>query len=178
MRSFGIAPVVAVSLLSVHMASANESRRVDDFHFTLQAELPGSADFAYGLITGDISAWWDHTFTQKPLKLYVDARPGGGFYEIFDEAGNGVEHARVIFAKSGEKLTLVGPLGFNGWATDIVFTYQFEETGTGTLLRLTVNGSGQMEDGWADSVEAVWRHFIFERLVPYAERRCEEVGCR
>ncbi len=167
-----------VASLATVGAAANETAGVGEIHFTLEAELPGDVNFAYALVTGDISGWWDHTFSEKPLRLYVEARPGGGFYEIFDEAGNGVEHARVIFARSGEKLTMAGPLGFNGWATDIVFTYEFEPLESGSLLRLTVNGSGQLKDGWADSIEAVWRHFIFEQLVPYARRRCDQEGCR
>ncbi len=169
--------VIAVFLWTV-AAVADEPIEVGEFHFTLEAELPGDADFSYQLVTGDISGWWDHTFSENPLRLYIDARPGGGFYEIFDEAGNGVEHARVIFARPGDKLTMAGPLGFNGWATEIVFSFEFETAGSGTLLRLTVNGSGQMQDGWADSVEAVWRHFVFDQLVPYARLRCEQEGCR
>ncbi|MDH3930861.1 MAG: hypothetical protein OET16_01420 [Chromatiales bacterium] len=178
MHSIRTSVFALVACLAAMAAVAADDAGVEQFHFVLEAELPGDVSFAYALVTGDVSGWWDHTFSENPLRLYVDARPGGGFYEIFDEAGNGVEHARVIFARPGEKLTLAGPLGFSGWATEIVFTYEFETIETGSLLRLTVNGSGQMNEGWADSVEAVWRHFIFEQLVPYAQGRCEQENCR
>lgn len=178
MRSIRTPIFVLVACLATVATVAAENTEVDQFHFVLEAELPGDLNFAYALVTGDVSGWWDHTFSENPVRLYVDARPGGGFYELFDEAGNGVEHARVIFASPGEKLTMAGPLGFSGWATEIVFTYEFEAIESGSLLRLTVNGSGQMKEGWGDSVEAVWRHFIFDQLVPYAQRRCEREGCR
>ncbi len=32
----------------------------------------------------EFSAWLDHSFSDKPLKIFIEARPGGGFYEIFD----------------------------------------------------------------------------------------------
>ena len=177
MNSIARAATWVAAMMSVGVAAANETQPVGQFSFTLQAELPGDVDFAYGLVTGDVSEWWDHTFSEAPARLYVDARPGGGFYEIFDDAGNGVEHARVIFAQPGKKLTMVGPLGFNGYATEIVFSYGFEKSPGGTTLTLTVNGSGQLQEGWAGSVEAVWRHFIFDQLVPYARKRCVAQGC-
>jgi len=43
---------------------------------------PGDPVFVYDHLTGDISEWWDHSFSEKPYKLFIEARPGGGFYEI------------------------------------------------------------------------------------------------
>ena len=177
MKSIAWAAAWVVAMVSTGVASASETKAVGQFNFSMRAELPGDVDFAYGLVTGDVSQWWDHTFSDAPARLYVDARPGGGFYEIFDDSGNGVEHARVIFAQPGKKLTLAGPLGLNGHAIEIVFSYGFEKSADGTTLTLTVNGAGQLEEGWAESVEAVWHHFIFEQLVPYARKRCLAEGC-
>ena len=105
MHSIRTSIFALVACLATMAAVAADDTEVEQFHFVLEAELPGDVNFAYALVTGDVSGWWDHTFSENPLRLYVDARPGGGFYEIFDEAGNGVEHARVIFARPGEKLT-------------------------------------------------------------------------
>ena len=35
---------------------------------------------------------------------YIEPRPGGGFIEIFDDEGNGVLHATVIYADRGKLL--------------------------------------------------------------------------
>jgi len=53
--------------------------------YTIEQEivLPGSPVEVYDAVTGDISPWWDHKFTPKPKKFYLEPRPGGGFYEIF-----------------------------------------------------------------------------------------------
>ena len=60
------------------------------FEFELEIQVPGSPGAVFDLFTGDISPWWDHSFKQKPKKLYIEPKPGGGFYEIFDDEGNGV----------------------------------------------------------------------------------------
>ncbi|HUP00152.1 MAG TPA: hypothetical protein VM737_01310 [Gemmatimonadota bacterium] len=99
----------------------------------------------------------------------IDSRPGGGFTEIFDESGDGVEHARVITAHRGALLRFEGPLGFSGRALTIVHTLAFEAAGDSTRLTLTVRGAGELEDGWSEAVDRVWHHFLIERFKPYVE---------
>lgn len=55
-------------------------------------------------ITGDISGWWDHLFSERPLKFYIDLKPGGGFFEVYDESGDGVKHATVTVAERSKML--------------------------------------------------------------------------
>jgi hypothetical protein len=35
---------------------------------------PGDPVFVYDHLTGDISDWWDHSFVENPLKLFIEAR--------------------------------------------------------------------------------------------------------
>ena len=109
---------------------------------------------------------------QRLLRLYIDARPGGGFYEIFDEQGNGAQHAVVIFAQRGKHLTLRGPLGLSGNALDMVFSFEFKPDAAGTRIVMQARAAGQLEAGWSESVAKVWRHFLIDRLLPYVERDC------
>ena len=61
-----------------------------------------------------------------------------------------------------------GPLGLSGRAVQIVTTYEFSESGKdSTLMKVSVHGSGEMEEGMPTVVENVWEHFIFERFKPY-----------
>ncbi len=142
------------------------------FGFSESMLLPVEPDLAYDYMTGDISGWWDHSFSDKPLRLYIDARPGGGFYEIFDEQGNGAQHAVVIFAQRGKRLTLRGPLGLSGNALDMVFSFEFKPDAAGTRIVMQARAAGQLEAGWSESVAKVWRHFLIDRLLPYVERDC------
>jgi uncharacterized protein YndB with AHSA1/START domain/ketosteroid isomerase-like protein len=135
----------------------------------LEVVLPAAPDTVFDAATGDITGWWDHSFSEHPKKLYIEAKPGGGFYEIFDEAGNGVLHATVIYADRGKMLRFSGPLGFSGNALDSVVTYQFKPEGTGTRMHVSCNLVGQISSDEAQTVDQVWHHFIAERLKAYIE---------
>ena len=134
----------------------------------LEVILPVSPNVAYDAATGDIGAWWDHSFSKNPKRLYIEAKPGGGFYEIFDDSGNGVQHAVVIYADRGKLLRFTGPLGFSGNALDAVITYEFKPEGSGTRLHIIVNMMGQMSMEDAQAADQVWHHFA-DRLKAYIE---------
>lgn len=149
-----------------------ESVDTGGFAFTIARTVPGSPRATYDALTGDISGWWDHTFSGNPYRLYIEARPGGGFYELFDESGDGVRHAVVTAAERGALLRFEGPLGLAGHALHMVATYELAEVGlegASTELTVTVRAAGEMQEGWAETVEDVWHHFIDERFVPYME---------
>jgi hypothetical protein len=140
------------------------------FSFELPVTLPGTPDEIFGAVTGDISGWWDHTFSGRPMAFYLEPKAGGAFMEVFDDRGNGVRHAEVIYCDRPKMIRFEGPLGLSGNAVQMVFTYEFEPVGTdSTRLTLKAQGSGHVEDGWGKVVEGVWRHFLIERLKPYVE---------
>lgn len=140
------------------------------FEISHKLTLPGTPAVIFDAMTGDISSWWDHSFSMSPKKFFIEAKPGGGFYEIFDDSGDGVKHATVIYADRGKYLRFDGPLGLSGRAIQMVTTYQFEAAGAdSTLLQVSVHAAGEMEDGLADTVERVWYHFLFERFKPFIE---------
>ena len=146
------------------------------FSFEHKLNLPGEPDEIYDAITGDISGWWDHSFSGNPAKFYIEARPGGGFWEIFDEeSGDGVLHATVIYAHRGKALRFDGPLGLSGTAIQMVTTYNFEPVGLdSTKLTVSVHGSGEMEENISEVVKNVWFHFLFERFKPYVEQKLND----
>ena len=160
----------AFLLLAVGAATAEITKQTDGT-FTIEhsVALPVSPEEAYDAMTGDISGWWDHKFSEAPARFFIEARPGGGFLEIFDDSGDGVLHATVIYAQRGKKLTFEGPLGFNGKALTLVMTYAYEPTDNGCVVQFTAHGSGQIEEGWAQAIDGVWHHFLVEQLKPYIE---------
>jgi hypothetical protein len=140
------------------------------FSFDKKISLPGTPEYIYDNISGDITSWWDHSFVEDPKELYIEAKPGGGFYEIFDEEGNGAKHATVIYADRGKILRFEGPLGLSGMALQLVCTYTFVASGEdSTVLKLNVHGAGEVPEGIPAIVESVWHHFLFERFKPYIE---------
>jgi hypothetical protein len=142
--------------------------KYDVFSFDKQVTLPGTPEVIFDAVTGDISGWWDHSFSEHPKKFFIEPKPGGGFWEIFDDEGNGVLHATVIYADRGKILRFDGPLGLSGKAIQVVTTYEFESVGSdSTLFKVSVHAAGEVDEGVPEIVESVWNHFIFERLEPY-----------
>jgi len=142
------------------------------FEFSFERTVPGTPRATWDALTGDISGWWDHSVSGSPYRLYIEPRPGGGFYEIFDDSGDGVRHAVVTAAARGVMLRMEGPLGLAGPAVSMVATYDLSEVGlegASTLLKVTVRAAGEMREGWPETVERVWHHFIDERFVPFME---------
>jgi len=135
------------------------------FQDSVQVALPPREAFDRFL---EVDAWWDHRFSEDPSRFFIDARPGGGFYEIFDSSGDGVQHATVIYVARGEVLRMRGPLGLSGFALDLVFTVTFRPADSGSRVHLDVRGAGEMEEEWPQVVQGVWHHFLAERYQPYA----------
>lgn len=171
MKYFTIVIIAATfSFISFAQETEKPNPRYDIFSFEKEVTLPGTPEQIFDAATGDISGWWDHSFSEKPKKFFIEAKPGGGFYEIFDDEGNGVLHATVIYSKRPEMIRFDGPLGLSGRAVQIVTTYEFSEVGNdSTLMKVSVHGSGEMEEGMPAIVEKVWEHFIFEKFKPYVE---------
>jgi uncharacterized protein YndB with AHSA1/START domain len=161
----------ALLLLALTPNLRSETKEIKTAAFQIQQEVVIAAkpEAVYDAATGDISGWWDHHMSEHPKKLYIEAKPGGCFCEIFDDAGNGVQHAVVIYADRGKMLRFTGPLGFSGSAIDNVITYEFLPDPAGTKLRLTINVTGQVDQPTAQAVDAVFHHFLVERLKPYIE---------
>jgi len=148
----------------------NIKPKFDVFSFDKEVTLPGTPENIFDAVTGDISGWWDHHMSEHPKKLFIEPKPGGGFWEIFDDEGNGVLHATVIYADRGKKLRFDGPLGLSGNAIQMVTTYEFEPIGNdSTLFKVSVHAAGEVEEGTPALVEKVWEHFIYEQFKPYIE---------
>lgn len=164
--------VLAGGLLGLTAAARAEVTERSDYAFsvTQTAAIAASPETVWDAFTGDISGWWDHSFSGKPAKFFIEAKPGGGFIELFDAQGNGVKHATVIWAQKPTKLSFEGPLPFNGLAVNMVHqvTFAAQEDGS-TKVKVVVNAFGKIDASWADAVDGVWHHFLAERLKPYVE---------
>src|ERR1700728_1954901 len=105
-----VALVAILLAIAISSSAAGETKELKTGGFQVQQELilPASPEAVYDAMTGDISGWWDHSFSRHPKRLFVEPKPGGGFWEIFDDAGNGVLHATVIYADRGKALRFTG----------------------------------------------------------------------
>ena len=148
-------------------AAETHSIPTGGFSFELQVVVPAQPERAFTAFTQETLRWWDHHFSKDPKALYFETKPGGGFIEIFDDAGNGAWHATVTYVDRPNRLRFVGPLGLAGTAIEIAHTLDFEPVEAGTRVKLSAHGVGEVHEGWPATVESVWRHFLVERFVPY-----------
>jgi len=161
---------MAVLAVAAPALAAPKSLPVTAFSFDVPVTVPGTPAETFDAATGDISGWWDHSFSKHPKAFYLEPKAGGAFMEIFDDNGNGVKHASVIYCERPKAIRFEGPLGLSGHAIQMVFTYTFEAAGAdSTTLTLHAEGCGGVEAGTAEIVERVWRHFLIERFKPYVE---------
>ena len=135
-------------------------------------EVAVTPEEAYDAFTGNITAWWDHSFAESPASLVIEPWPGGRFVETFrEDSQDGVLHATVTQADRGKVLAFTGPLGFAslGMHFDMAHTLRFEATDTGTRMTMNVVGVGTIQPGWEDAVQRVWQHFLDGRFKPFVE---------
>ena len=181
-RSFAAAALLALALPcaaraqqdTVVVSSTLSTVTVPSSVFIVQRELrvAGTPDQVFDAMTRDLSEWWDHRFSENPVRFEIEPRPGGSFIEVFDSAGNGVEHARVLSVSRGRLLRFEGPLGLTGAALQMVHTFEYEPIGSdSTLVKFTLRGSGDVAPGIPPLVDSVWHHFLVARLQPYLAGR-------
>lgn len=160
-----------------YIMAENQLLEIRGARITHELTLPGTPEMIYDAISGDISGWWDHSFSDNPAKFYIEAKPGGGFFELFDGSGDGVQHATVTFAQKGKLLRFEGPLGLTGRALHLIHSYEFAAQGAdSTHLKLTINGIGELDQDLVNLVDSVWHHFLFERFKPFVEGGFKPLG--
>jgi len=160
--------VLALSCAASPVAAKTNTLPYGAFSFDLPVMLPGTPEEIFDAATGDISGWWDHTFSPHPKSLVLEPKVGGAFLEVFDDHGNGARHAEVIYCERPKAIRFEGPLGLSGNAIQMVFTYTFEAVGAdSTRMTLSAQAAGHVDPAWGSIVESVWRHFLIERFKPY-----------
>jgi uncharacterized protein YndB with AHSA1/START domain len=166
--------VRALLLLLLTTPAAAKITRSSATAFSIEhsVTVAGTPEAVFDAMTGDISGWWDHSFSGKPKRLVIEPRVGGAFLEIFDDAGNGAQHATVTYVERGKHLRFVGPLGLAGQAIEMVHTLDFTPAAPGmTQVKLTVRGFGEIDKEWPPIVDQTWNHFLVERFKPYMQAR-------
>lgn len=152
-----------------------EPFELQGFRDSLSFEINAPRAEVFTAATGDVSPWWDHSFTPDPAELVIEPVFGGRFYERFTEGSDdGALHATVIYVNAPETLRLDGPLGLSGRAFTKVVTWRLEEAedGAATVFHVDIALSGEVDAALAGVVSNVWRHFIGARLTPYVEAGC------
>jgi len=166
-------PVIAAATMFLTQ-DALAAYEPQGFRTRFNVEIAAPVETVFEVATGDVSAWWDHSFTLEPAELVIEPEFGGRFYERFEEGSpDGALHARVIYVDRPNGLRLQGPLGLSGRAVDLVTSWTLTETQAGhTDFVVEISIQGEVDEALAGVVREVWIHFIEGRLKPFVEGGC------
>ncbi len=100
--------------------------------------------------------------------LQLDTRIGGSFTERWGD-NEGAVWGTVLYLERGIKLRLNGVLGMTTLPVNSLYTYELEDDDGGTLLKLTHDCYGRLEEEWADKHDAGWQMLLDTYLRAYVE---------
>jgi len=167
----GLAGLLTGLTLAVFEGSQPVESLARGFKIEKEVQVSLNPVAAFDAFTGDITAWWDHHFSEKPARIMIEPKPGGHFLELFDDAGNGVSHGMITWSERGKKLVIRGWLGpFHSTTGTLVHTFSFVPRDSGTQIRASIAMLGEFDAKTAEAVERVWDHFLLERFKPHAEK--------
>lgn len=137
-----------------------------------EISINASAERVFEVLTGDISAWWGapHLLTASPQAIILEPRVGGRFYEQ-SGSGDGALWATVTTIKKNEYLELTGPMGMSGMLHGVItFSLEPKNGGEATLLKLSHQAIGQLDDDTQSNYNAGWQDLLGVRLKAFLEK--------
>ncbi|HEX9746756.1 MAG TPA: SRPBCC domain-containing protein [bacterium] len=130
--------------------------QLGEFHHQYEVEINAPREKVWETMTGDVGEWWNHTFSEKPARLYIEPKAGGYFGEDFDSHGNGCIHAVVTFVKKPEKLVYRGWMGMQGPVNGVISVVLEENNGV-TIMKLSHQCTGKVDEVVANGYGEGWK---------------------
>lgn len=116
------------------------------FVLDYQLELAAPPERVFHALTQEAGRWWPHTYRKEPQAVVLEARLGGRFMELWDDAGAGVVYGHVEIYDPPQMLRIRGSVGMN-LAVNVMWTLTLEATASsGTLLRELARVSGETSE--------------------------------
>ena len=144
--------------------------QVSIVHETVIAAPP---ERVFNALTLNIASWWSHTTYKSNGKpnLRLEPTVGGRFYE----SSEGKERLYCIVTRyePASKLYLQGAMGMNGCVFGTI-TFDLDRSGDhATLLKLSHNVIGQIDDETAAGYRDGWRHLLDHDFKTFVETGAE-----
>jgi uncharacterized protein YndB with AHSA1/START domain len=117
----------------------------------------------------DVDAWWSHRFSDDSKALRLEPVVGGRFYEVFNDADDGVLYGTVTAIRRGEHLSLTGSAGMEGAVVGFV-RFDLEDRGGQTLLKLSHRAFGEIGETRKQNYNAGWGELLNQRLKRFVEQ--------
>lgn len=131
-----------------------ELQHLAETGFIVENKIEVSTDSAttWKAFVEEVDNWWpkDHSWWLDQGTFTIDPRAGGCFCERASD-GRSAEHMRISFVDPGKMLTMTGGLGpLQGMGMFGALTFNFAETGSGTVVTMTYRVNGINPDGFEE----------------------------
>jgi len=135
---------------------------VNSFQIDQEIKIKASADKVFAHLTGDVSPWWDHSFSEKPKAIVLEPKVGGRFFEDFGN-GNGVIYCTVMHIVKNKKLVLQGAMGMAGAVFGNI-SFDLDEQDGATVLKLSHHAFGEVTEDHKKNYAGGWQALLGARL--------------
>ncbi len=140
---------------------------MNSFQINQEITINATPDKVFAHLTNDVTAWWDHGFSEHPKAIILEPKFGGRFYEDFGD-GDGVIYCFVQHVVKNKRLVMQGAMGMPGAVFgNISFELSAEETGT--VLKLAHHAFGDITDDHKKNYSAGWQKLLGTRLKSVVE---------
>ncbi len=135
---------------------------MNSFQINQEIKINASPEKVFAHLTNDITAWWDHGFSENPKAIILEPKFGGRFYEDMGN-GDGVIYCNVMHVVKNKKLVMQGAMGMQG---AVFGNIAFELLGDGksTILKLAHHAFGDISDDHKKNYTAGWQSLLGVRL--------------
>jgi DNA-binding transcriptional ArsR family regulator/uncharacterized protein YndB with AHSA1/START domain len=141
------------------------------FRIEQEVYIDAPREQVFQALTKQAGDWWEFRLAPKgvPSKFTFDPVPGGQFIEKWRE-NEGAVWGNVYYVNAPEEIRLHGHLGMQG-AVNSSYTYRLMEKDGGTLLQLSHNASGIIQENWEQDHSEGWKYLLGTLLKNYLEKK-------
>jgi len=141
---------------------------VTNIHIEQEVTIDADPERVFDALTENVGGWWSKHFSESPAAIRLEPVIGGRFYEEFDDGGSGALFATVSFIDRGKALAMHGPMGMQNPVVNFV-RFDLEPKDGSTVLKLSHQVLGQVEDERWDSYREGWKPLLGEGLKSFVE---------
>lgn len=149
----------------------NNTTPITEFRIAQEVFIQAPREKVWDALTSEIDTWWSkrlhHSIGESTLSL--EPKIGGAFTERWGD-DEGALWGTVIFIRKPDILRLSGPLGMIEAPVNSVYSYELEDQGAGTLLKLLHHACGPITDEWHAGYSAGWTELLGSHLKEYLEQ--------
>ncbi len=151
------------------MAMAQESGKLHSIEIMQEVLIEAPRERVFEALTEEISQWWGapYLIDNGATGLRLEPRLGGHLTEMWGDDAGGI-WATVTKLRRPERIDLTGPIGMSGAVVGVA-TFELEQKGRATLLKLTHRAMGQISDETRRGFDAGWKDLLGTRLKSFVE---------